>query len=145
MLTIISRSDTMKAALVTGALLLLVVWTLHADTVESAMWISSQSPLQSLPLGLLPAVPRDLAPGEISTQRSETWTNVWIDQRPELLIDYEAVDSRLGVSIGLRRSMQLQIALEDRTRTRGKLGSLIEQFHHVIGNPVDPHNVNRDT
>jgi hypothetical protein len=109
------------------------------------MWIASQSPLQSLHLGLLPAVPRDLAPGEISVQRSETWTNVWIDQRPELLVDYEAVDSRLGISVGLPRSMQLQIALEDRTGTGGKLDSLIENFHHVIGNHDDRHTVNRDT
>jgi hypothetical protein len=147
-MTIISRSTTMNAALATRltfALLLLAVLPLHADTVESPMWISSQSPLQSLHLGLLPAVPRDLAPGEISTERSETWTNVWIDQRPELLIDYEAVDSRLGVSIGLRRSMQLQIALEDRTGTGGKLDSLIENFHHLIGNRDDRHTVNRDT
>lgn len=129
---------------VSVALLLLAVSPLRADTVESPMWISSQSPLQSLHLGLLPAVPRDLAPGEMFVQRSETWTNVWIDQRPELLIDYEAVDSRLGVSIGLRRSMQLQIALEDRTGTGGKLDSLIENFHHLIRNRDDRHTVNRD-
>lgn len=136
----------MRAARVTGALLLLLaVLPLHADTVESPMWISSQSPLQSLHLGLLPAVPPDLAPGEMSTQRSETWTNVWIDQRPELLIDYEAVDSRLGVNIGLQRSMQLLIALEDRTGTGGKLDSMIETFHHLIGNHDDRHTVNRDT
>jgi len=135
----------MRVALVTGVLLLLAVLPLHADAVESPMWISSQSPLQSLHLGLLPAVPRDLAPGEMSTQRSETWTNVWIDQRPELLIDYEAVDSRLGVNIGLQRSMQLQIALEDRTGTGGKLDSMIETFHHLIGNRDDRHTVNRDT
>src|SRR2546428_13469670 len=131
MMTIISRGTTMNAALATRltfALLLLAVLPLHADTVESPMWISSQSPLQSLHLGLLPAVPRDLAPGEISTQRSETWTNVWIDQRPELLIDYEAVDSRLGVSIGLPLTVSVEIALEGRPGPRRQLHFFVAEF-----------------
>jgi hypothetical protein len=128
------------------AFMLLAAAPLRADrTVESPMWIASQSPLQSLHLGFLPAVPRDLAPGEISVQQSETWTNVWIDYRPELLVDYEAVDSHLGVNFGLRRSMQLQVAIEDRVGTGGALDPLIERFHRVIGNHDDRHTVKRGT
>ncbi len=117
-----------------AALLLLFVSPLHGGKVEPPMWVSSQSPAQSLHLGVVPVVPQKLAPGEMSVQRSDTWTNVWIDKRPELLIDYEAVDSRLGISIGLPRSMQLQIGLEDRIGTGGQLDPLIERFHRLIGN-----------
>ncbi|HSP14759.1 MAG TPA: DUF3187 family protein [Thermoanaerobaculia bacterium] len=125
--------------------LLLVVSRLPAANLEPPMWVHSQSPLQSLHLGLLPAVPGELDPGEVSVQRSETWTNVWIDQRPELLVDYEAIDSRLGINAGLPRSMQFQIALEDRIGTGGRLDPLIESFHKVIGNHDARHTVERDS
>src|SRR5262249_52814598 len=94
-------------------------------------------------LGLLPAVPRWLAPGEFSVQRTENWTNVWIDRRPDLLIDYEAVDSRLAVSAGLPRAMQLQIDVEDRIGTGGQLDGIIEKFHRAIGNRDNRHTVPR--
>ncbi|HEY3054947.1 MAG TPA: DUF3187 family protein [Thermoanaerobaculia bacterium] len=131
---------------VAAVVVLLLAAPLRADgNIESPMWIASQSPLQSLHLGLLPAVPRDLAPGEVSVQRSETWTNVWIDQRPDLLVDYEAFDSRIGVNVGLPRSMQFQIVLEDRVGTGGSLDPLIENFHRVIGNRDERHTVQRGT
>lgn len=132
----------MRALIVALIISLLVVPALHANGfIEPPMWVASQSPLQSLHLGLLPAVPRKLEPGDWSVQRTETWTNVWIDQRPELLVDYEAIDSRLGVSVGLSRSMQMQITIEDRTGTGGRLDGLIENFHRVIGNHDDRHTV----
>ncbi len=119
------------------------VSALYAADAEPPMWVASQSPLQSLHLGLLPAVPKALAPGEWSVQRSETWTNVWIDQRPALLIDYEAIDSRLGINVGLPREMQMQLTIEDRTGTGGRLDSLIENFHQLIGNRDQRHTVRR--
>ena len=135
----------MRAALRLLALCILVAYPAAAATIEQPMWVSSQSPAQSLHLGILPAVPRALAPGEFFVQRSDTWTNVWIDQQPGLLIDYEAVDARLGVSVGLPRSMQLQIALEDRLGTGGRLDPLIEKFHRVIGNHDRRNSVARDS
>jgi uncharacterized protein DUF3187 len=130
--------------------LLFVTWLsvspLVAQTaIEPPMWVPSQSPLQSLHLGLLPAMPRRLGPGEWTVERSETWTNVWIDERPELLVDYEAIDSRLGVSVGLQRSMQLEIAIEDRIGTGGRLDGLIERFHRAIGNHDERSTVPRGT
>jgi uncharacterized protein DUF3187 len=127
------------------AVLLFVVSPVSGADVEPPMWVPSQSPVQSLHLALLPVVPRDLAPGEVSVQRSDTWTNVWIDQRPQILVDYEAVDSRLGIEVGLRRSMQLRIALDDRVGTGGRLDTLIENFHRVIGNHDARDTVRRDS
>lgn len=67
----------MRPFLVALIISLLIVPALHANgTIEPPMWVASQSPLQSLHLGLLPAVPRRLEPGEWSVQRTETWTNV---------------------------------------------------------------------
>ena len=135
----------MRAQVRLLVLCMLVVCPAGATTIEQPMWVSSQSPAQSLHLGILPAVPRALAPGEFFVQRSDTWTNVWIDQQPALLIDYEAVDARLGVSVGLPRAMQLQIALEDRLGTGGRLDPLIEKFHRVIGNHDRRDSVARDS
>ena len=115
-------------------LLLLAVSSLGAQSIERPMWISSQSPMQSLHLGLMPAVPQWLAPGEFSVERAETWTNVWIDQRPALLIDYEAIDSRVAINGGLPWSSQFRVELEDRIGTGGRLDGLIENFHRVIHN-----------
>ncbi len=111
----------------------------------SPMWVPSQSPLQSLHLAIMPAVPAPLKPGEWRVERADNWTNVWIDQRPKVLVDYEAVDSRLGIATGLTQSMQFQITIENRTGTGGRLDPVIEHFHHIIGNHDTRSTVPRDT
>ena len=105
--------------------------------IESPLRIASQAPLQSLRLGLLPVVPGELEEGEVRVGLAGTWTNVWINDRPNLLLDYEALDSRLTVGWALSRETQLEIAFEERSGFGGLLDPFIQNFHDRIGNGLN--------
>lgn len=124
---------------------MLVANVLFIAGLLSPMWVPSQSPLQSFHLAQMPAVPAPREPGEWRIERADNWTNVWIDQRPNLLLDYEAIDSRLGIATALTKSVQLQLTIENRTGTGGRLDPLIENVHRIIGNHDTRATVPRNT
>lgn len=69
----------------------------EGSQVESPLRFASQAPLQSLRLGLMPFGPAYLQKGETRVHLSGTWTNVWVNDQPGVLLDYEALDSRIAV------------------------------------------------
>ncbi len=105
--------------------------------IEPPLQVASQSPLQSLRLTLLPVVPAELRKGEMRVAVSETWTKVWINDRPDMLLDYEALDSRLNASWALSTLTQLQLEVDGRSRFGGLLDPLIQNVHRLIGNGLN--------
>lgn len=101
------------------------------------MRIASQAPLQSLRLGMVPVFPGELAPGALQAEFSQTWTNVWINDRPNVLLDYEALHTRLTVGWRPAESTLLEIGIEERSAFGGVLDPLIQNFHHRIGNTLN--------
>lgn len=117
-----------------ASLLLVSTTALAQRPIESPLRIASQAPLQSLRFGLLPTVPGELDEGDVRVEVSGTWTNVWINDQPNLLLDYEALDSRLTAAWALSPSMQVEVGLEERSGFGGLLDPLIQNFHDQIGN-----------
>lgn len=105
--------------------------------IELPLRVASQAPLQSLRLGLVPLVPDELEQGEVRIEVSGTLTNIWIDDRPSLLLDYEVLDSRLRVGWALSASTQIELGLEQRSGFGGLLDSLIQSFHEKAGFSLD--------
>ena len=121
------------------ASLILVASPVLADAsqIESPLRVTSQAPLQSVRLGLLPVAPANLEKGESRIYLSGTWTNVWVNDQPGLLLDYEALDSRIAASVALSDVTQLEIEFEERSRFGGLLDPFIQNFHRQIGNGLN--------
>jgi hypothetical protein len=85
----------------------------------------------------MPFGPADLQKGETRVHLSGTWTNVWVNDQPGVLLDYEALDSRIAVAHALSDSTQLEIDFEERSAFGGLLDGFIQDFHRQIGNGLN--------
>ncbi|MGA7616453.1 MAG: DUF3187 family protein [Thermoanaerobaculia bacterium] len=104
-----------------------------ADAVRGPIHLSSQSPLQSLRLSLVPGIPLSGNSGERHLSFSETWTNVWVDHPESAVLDYEAVDSRLSLGWSLGRGWSVTTTFENRSLLGGRLDHTIQEFHEMVG------------
>lgn len=123
-----------------AALVLILVASAAAEAqvrIEPPMRVASQAPLQSTRLALIPAAAADLRKGEVRVEFTETWTNVWVNERPALLLDYEALESRLSATWAVSDTWFLELEADDRRRFGGALDATIQNFHHAIGNGLN--------
>jgi hypothetical protein len=105
--------------------------------------LRSQSPFQSLRLGILPRTPSTLARGEHQVRVGATWANVWANEEgdfdPEngeigtFLLDYESLDAYLSYAYGLSDVFQIEMEYEQRWRFGGVMDGFIEGFHDLFG------------
>lgn len=110
----------------------------RAETrIEPPMRVASQAPLQSTRLALVPASAGYLRAGEVRLELTETWTNVWVNQRPAMLLDYEAVELRLSATWAVSDTWSLQMDIDERRRFGGALDAAIQNFHRLIGNGLN--------
>lgn len=105
--------------------------------IEPPMRIPSQAPLQSTRLALIPAASADLRKGEVRVEFAETWTNVWVNERPALLLDYEALESRVSATWAVTETWVLELETDDRRRFGGAMDASIQNFHQAIGNGLN--------
>jgi hypothetical protein len=91
----------------------------------------SQSVGQSFRLTLPLLVPGDIKQGW-QTFAQATWTNVWAQERSYLL-DYEMLDSTLGVSYGFNQRLGVSVMVDSRSYFGGKMDGFIQGFHDLLG------------
>src|SRR5579862_5388094 len=78
--------------------------------------LGSQSPFQSLRFGIDPRTPSTLAEGQWEAHVTETWTNTFVyDPNKALLLDFEALDSRLSLAYGVLDELELELEFENRS------------------------------
>jgi thiol-disulfide isomerase/thioredoxin len=107
--------------------------------------LRSQSPFQSLRLGILPRTPSTLARGEHQMRIAATWANVWANEDrqfdPEngvlgpFLLDYESLDANISYAYGLSDTFQIELEYEQRWRFGGVMDGFIEGFHDLFASP----------
>ena len=107
------------------------------------MAVRSQSPFQSLRLGILPRTPSTLAKGQQQLRLGATWSNVWANDDGSFdpanseigpyLLDYESLDANLAYAYGLSDTFELEVEYEQRWRFGGVMDSFIEGFHDLFG------------
>ena len=105
--------------------------------------VRSQSPFQSLRLGIVPRTPSTLAHGQHQLRLGGTWSNIWSSDRGSFdpangdygayLLDYASLDATLAYSYGLSDTFQIEAEFEQRWRFGGAMDALIEQFHDLFG------------
>lgn len=106
--------------------------------------IRSQSVGQSFRLTLPLLVPGDIKPG-YTTFAQTTWTNVWAQEK-NYLLDYEMLDSTLGLSYGVNDHWGMSVVIDSRSYFGGNMDSFIQGFHDLLGmeqNGRDDHETGR--
>lgn len=112
-------------------------WTLSAksncDRVVGfgPLRLTSQSPFQSLRLGLVQRTPSTLEEGQVEVRTTTTWANVWANGLAQgtFFLDYETLEVTAGFVYGLSDRLQISLELEDRSRFGGGLDGLVQGFH----------------
>lgn len=94
--------------------------------------IASQSPGQSLRLGLIPRTPSNLRAQQLEIYASGTWVNVWADT-PDIQLDYESLTNELVVTYGLDNDWQIEGGIVVRSTFGGYMDVFIQDFHRSLG------------
>lgn len=94
--------------------------------------IGTQSPGQSLRLGLIPGTPSTLAPGSWSLRVGSTWANLWASKGPYAL-DYESLASDASLAWCFAESWQLEAGAFLRHTFGGRMDGFIQGFHRMFG------------
>ena len=96
--------------------------------------LGSQSPFQSLRFGIDPRTPSTLAEGQWEAHVTETWTNTFVyDAGKNLLLDFEALDSRVSIAYGALDELELELEFENRSGFGGIMDRFINAFHRTFG------------
>ena len=94
--------------------------------------IPSQSPGQSLRLGILPRTPSNLPVGTWQGFTSATWVNVWANTE-DVHLDYESATVSAALAYGLADGWQVEGEVTMRTTFGGYMDGFIEGFHRTFG------------
>jgi thiol-disulfide isomerase/thioredoxin len=105
--------------------------------------VRSQSPFQSLRLGIVPRTPSTLGRGQHQVRLGGTWSNTWTNDAATFdpangdlgnyLLDFETLDASLAYSYGLSDTFQIEVEYEQRSRFGGAMDGFIEGFHDLFG------------
>jgi hypothetical protein len=92
--------------------------------------IRSQSIAQSFRLTLPLMVPGDIKPGYQVTSQT-TWSNIWAEEKSYLL-DYESLDTTLGIAYGFNKKLGMALMVDSRTYFGGEMDGFIQGFHDLL-------------
>ncbi|MEW5908944.1 MAG: DUF3187 family protein [Thermodesulfobacteriota bacterium] len=95
--------------------------------------LPSQSPFQSLRMGLIPTTPSTLSRNQWDLRVHANLANVWANEPKRYIIDYESLDAHLSLAYGLTGSMELELGYQDRSVLGGVLDGFISDFHEAFG------------
>jgi hypothetical protein len=95
--------------------------------------LSSQSPFQSLRIGLVPLTPSTLAEGQWEVHLGVADSNVFIKKPGEYLLQFDLVQSNLSVGFGLSNELEADLEYDQRSRIGGFMDQFIQHFHRAFG------------
>lgn len=95
--------------------------------------LPSQSPFQSLRMGLIPTTPSTLSRNQWNLNVHANLANIWANESKRYLVDYESLDAHLSLGYGLTGSMEIELAYQDRSVLGGILDGFISDFHETFG------------
>lgn len=104
----------------------------HGNVGYGPLFLSSQSPFQALRLGFIPRTPSTLERGERELRVNSTWANVWARNPGDYLLDYESLHSEVALGYGFTDTIQVEVALSERSRFGGAQDGFIQGFHDAF-------------
>jgi hypothetical protein len=93
----------------------------------------SQSPFQSLRLGMTPLAPSTISRDEWEIFLSGTLANIWANTEDEYFLDYETINTQASLAYGITNTLKIEIAYEERRIFGGFFDSFITEFHDAFG------------
>lgn len=93
--------------------------------------LSSQSPGQSLRLGLIPHTPVDLTAGEWKLYAGSSWVNVWANEA-DYALDYEALTTEVLMAYGINHHWAIEVGALNRVTFGGRMDAMIQGFHDAF-------------
>lgn len=103
----------------------------HSALGLGPLRLSSQSPGQSLRLGLIPHTPADLGAGEWKIYAGGSWVNVWADEA-DYALDYESLTTEAVVSYGFTNAWAVEVGVLHRVTFGGRMDAMIQGFHDAF-------------
>ncbi len=103
--------------------------------------VESQATFQALRLSPVPRSASVLAPGFGELRLGGTMVNEWAADNDEgvpqgdpgqFQVDYEALQSRVSLRVGLVRGLELEAAFHNRQRFGGRMDSAVDGFHELF-------------
>lgn len=102
--------------------------------------LRSQSPFQSLRLGLTALAPSTISRNEWEVFIAGTLANVWANTEDEYFFDYEMLGSQVSLAYGISNAFKLEIGYHERRIFGGVLDGFIAGFHDAFGIDQDGRN-----
>jgi len=99
----------------------------------------SQSPFQSLRLGLRARTPSTLAKGQYEASARSTWVSVWGldktvgDPTNEFFLDFEMLQTSVALAYGISDTLEIEGEIQNRSRFGGALDGFTQGFHDLFG------------
>ena len=103
--------------------------TCFSNVGYGPLTLHSQSPFQSLRLGIVPRPPSTLAEGQYEFRTTATWVNIWAYEKMKYRLDYEMLQWTTSFFYGFSDTFQIEVDLEDRSRFGGIMDGFIQGFH----------------
>ena len=101
--------------------------------------LDSQSPFQSLRLGIRPRTPSTLADDQWQVRAALTWVNIWaLDEAfdspdNEFFLDYEMLQGTVSAAYGITDTLEIEGEFQNRSRFGGHMDGFIQSFHDLFG------------
>jgi len=93
--------------------------------------LKSQSPFQSLRMGITPLAPSTIIKGEWEFFLAGTLANTWANES-DYQLDFETLNSQLSIAYGITQTIKLEVGYEDRRTTCGSLDDVVIGFHDAF-------------
>lgn len=103
----------------------------HSALGLGPLRLASQSPGQSLRLGLVPHTPADLAADEWKFYAGSSWVNVWAYEKTHEL-DFEMLTTEALVAYGLTDAWAIELGATSRVTFGGRMDAFIQGFHDLF-------------
>ncbi len=92
----------------------------------------SQSPFQSLRLGILPNAPTSLPRGRWEHRETFDWSRMWAES-DRYLMSFDSWSSTHSIAYGLTDRTQLEMGIVESGWSSGKLDGFVRSFHDLFG------------
>lgn len=94
--------------------------------------LSSQSPFQSLRLGIPADPPSTLRRGHFEIRETTAWSKMWA-KTDDYLLNFEVMTQTQSVVYGITDGAQLELGAVESTRFGGRLDGFVRGFHDALG------------
>jgi thiol-disulfide isomerase/thioredoxin len=99
--------------------------------------IDSQSPFQSLRLGIRPRTPSTLGKGQSQVRGTGTWVNIWANSQDangtdEYFLDFEMLSLNAAYAYGITDTLEVEAEFQSRSRFGGVMDGFIQGFHDLF-------------